>query len=213
MKPMGDRQKNHGLLWMFRYDATGAKPREVAFDPSDPIYHLYKQTRNPYLVRAIAPGSRKLERTPEELHRLFRFFRKHNQYRMAPSNAESSYERRTLHHPPAPPTIQPKYLTPQRLGGDFARLPWMVNVFFQAVLTRLKNDPGVFKALVEELMAKFQEDQIRIKIYDAYQTFNDWNDLMDTMEEISRYPSPETFDLFCSALFAYYDLAYPAEER
>ena len=73
MKPMVDPQKTQGLLWMFRYDATGAKPREVAFDPSDPIYHLYEQTRNPYLVRAIAPGSRKLERTPEELHRLFRF--------------------------------------------------------------------------------------------------------------------------------------------
>jgi hypothetical protein len=34
---------------------------------------------------------------------------------------------------------------------------------------------------------------------------------METLTEIGRYPAPETFDLFCSALFAYHDLAFPPE--
>ncbi|MEE8436185.1 MAG: hypothetical protein V3S64_15475, partial [bacterium] len=95
---------------------------------------------------------------------------------------------------------------------DILRLPWMIEVFFNSVLSRLKNNPGHFKGVVEELMQQFQQDRVRIKIYDAYRTFANWDDLMRTVREIAKYPAPETFDLFCSALFAYYDLAFPPED-
>jgi hypothetical protein len=209
---MNERQKLPGLLWMFSYDATGAQLREVEFDPSDAIYHLYRHTRNPFLERALAPATRKLERTPAELNGLFRFLDHWRRYQVAPENDGEPFARRTLQHPPPPPATQPAYLVPERLGGNIARLPWMVEVFFQAVLSRLRENPADFRPVVEELLAQFREDGLRIKVYEAYRTFADWDDLMETLTEIGRYPAPETFDLFCSALFAYYDLVYPPKE-
>ena len=209
---MSDRDKNHGLLWMFAHQLKETGPREVAFDPSDAIYHLYQRTRNPYLERAIAPTTRKLERSPEDLHKLFRLLSDRDSYQVAPDNDREPYRRRDLPHPPPPKNVQPKFLEPETLSGDAVRLPWMIEIFFESVLSRLRNDPGGFKTVVEELMEQFQQDRVRIKIYDAYRTFSDWDDLMDTLGEISRYPAPETFDLFCSALFAYYDLAFPPGE-
>lgn len=205
------RNAAQGVLWMFRQIA-GPQPREVEFDTFDAIYHLYRQTRNPYLERAIAPSTRKLERTPTDLQRLFRFCRRHERYALAPDNAEAAHSRRNLAHPPPPPAREPAYVGPERLPGNLHRLPWMVDVFFRAVLQRLRQHPGEFRQVVEELLQQFREDGIRIKLYEAYRTFADWDDLVATLEEIARYPAPETFDLFCSALFAYYDLAYPPED-
>jgi len=196
---------------MFRH-AAEPQPREVAFDPSDAIYHLYRQTRNPFLERAIAPSARKLERSPGDLQRLFRFFHRHRRYAVAPGNTEPPFDRRGLEHPTPPPRAEARYVGPEQLPGDPRRLPWMVEVFFGAVLQRLRERPAAFKTVVEELLEQFRQDGIRIKIYEAYQTLRDWDDLMRTLEEIARYPAPETFDLFCSALFAYYDLAYPPNE-
>ena len=193
---------------MFRQVQT-PPPREVAFDPSDAIYHLYRQTRNPYLERALAPAARKLERSRADLQRLFRFFGQHGHYALEPGQAEAPYQRRNLPHAPPPPG-RAAYVGPDQLPGDLRRLPWMVELFFEAILMRLREHPGEFKTVVEELLQEFQEDGLRIKIYEAYQTFQDWDDLMRTLEEIARFPAPDTFDLFCSALFAYYELAYPA---
>jgi hypothetical protein len=199
---------------MFRH-AAGPGLREVEFDPSDAIYHLYRQTRNPFVERAIATPARKLERSPADMQRLFRFFGRrahdHDRYAVAPANAEAPYARRGLAHPPPPAQPAPAFLRPERLPGDSRRLPWMVDHFFRAVLQRLREHPGAFVTVVEELLEQFRADGIRIKIYEAYRTFHDWDDLLSTLEEIARYPAPETFDLFCSALFAYYDLAYPSE--
>ena len=200
------------LLWMFK-QSRGPQPREVAFDPSDAIYHLFRQTRNPYLERTLAPAPKKLERTPQDLQRLFRFFTDHARYAVGPDNDAVPYRRRGLEHPPPPPKrADGAYTVPERLPGDVRRLPWMVDLFFRAVLRRLRDRPASFREVVEELLVEFREEGIRVKIYEAYQTFRDWDDLMATLEEIARYPAPETFDLFCSALFAYYELAFPSQE-
>ena len=202
-------KKTGGLLWMFRIDAKGARLEEVEFDPSDPIYHLHKHTRNPFLERTIAPTATKLKRSPDDLRNLFRFVEGYDGYRVAPSNDEPPFKRRTLKHPPPPPAPHPAYLTTDQLSADIIRLPWMVEVFFDAVMSRLRSQPNQFRKMVEELMEQLQEEKINIKIYDSYRTFTDWKDFMRTLEEIVHYPSPETFDLFCSALLAYYDLAFP----
>ncbi len=206
-------ERAKGLLWMFQREPTGPPVREVAFDPSDAIYHLYRRTRNPFLERALAPTPRKLQRTPADLQRLFHFFERHERYGVQPGDARPPYERRGLQHPAPPRAQDAAYTDARRLPGNLQRLPWMVELFFDAVLGRLRSHPGRFKQVVEELMAEFQRDGIRIKLYAAYHTLQDWDDLMRTLEEIARYPAPETFDLFCSALFAYYDLAYPDEGR
>jgi hypothetical protein len=209
---MAEKDEIKKLLWMFREPTPAAKPGEVDLDPVDEIYHLQQNTRNPYLKRAIAPAVRKLERSPEDLQKLVRVFSGQEGYEVTPSNQDTPYLRRSLSHPSPPPAAQPKYLDPNAMPGDTYKLPWLINDFFKSVLARLKANPGEFDGIVEELVDLFNENRITIKLYEAYYTFRDWDHLMETLEEVSRYPSPETFDLFCSALFAYYELVYPPEE-
>ena len=210
---MTDHDKFQGTLWIFRNHATNPTIKEVEFDSQDAIYHLYRHTHNPFLKRAIAPSPKKLFRDEKDLAALFRFFEHLPHYQVAPTNLDDPHQLRQVHHPPPPPVLKPHFVQPPDLPGNLYRLPWMVDVFFQAILARLRRSPKEFREVVEELMARFQEDRVRIKLYESYRLLKNWWDFMETLEEISRYPSPETFDLFCSALFVYYQLVYPPQVK
>ena len=205
---MADQDETRQLLWMFRQKAPERETGEVEFDAVDAIYLLQKNTNNPYLKRAIAPSPRKLERSPGDLSRLVSFFAGQAPYQVAPSNENRPFANRTLSHPPPPPTTRPAFQEPDRLPGDRAALPWLIHGFFTSVVSRLRAEPGEFAAVVNELLHLCGEQGIRVKIYEAHYAFEDWNHLLETLDEIAQYPSPETFDLFCSALFAYYELAF-----
>ena len=203
------REGTSDPLWMFRIDAKSPSPREVSLEPRDEIYKLYRQTENPFLRRAISPGAKKLKRTPEDLQRLLEFFQMGKFYHIRPAHVGDPMRRRSLEHPAPIASPGAGYVGPRDLQANPKSLPWMVHLFFEAVTERLRYNPASFKQVVDELLAQFQADGIRIKLYEAYRTFRGWDDLLHTLEEIQRYPAPETFDLFCSALFSYYRLLYP----
>jgi len=206
------KESKNDSLWMFRREQPSAPAGRGDFDPARAVYQLHRNTRNPYLKRALAPSVPRLERSGTDLARLFRMFSAQRAYEVSPTNTGPAFRRRSLHHPPPPATAAPRYQEPVRLPGNLNRLPWLVEEFFQSVLERLREAPEEFAIVVEDLMHLFKEHQVRIKLYNAYYTLADWDDLLATLEEISQYPAPETFDLFCSALFAYYDLVYPPDE-
>jgi hypothetical protein len=216
---MADQDTHRGLLWMFRRNA----PEEggAALDASGSLYTLFKNTQNPYLKRAIAPnpraadptgqtpsGQRAAGRTEGELSRLVQFFGGSKSYQVALKNRGEPFQRRQLKHPPPAPGGKGTYQDARRLPGDPVQLPFLVEEFFGSILSRLRADPQSFDDVVQELTALFQEHGITLRIYEAYHALEDWDDLMGTLDEIARYPSVETFDLFCSALLAYHDLVY-----
>ena len=199
------------LLWMFRHQPPEATPGKIGIDPVDAIYHLQKNTRNPYLQRTIAPQTPQRQKSEAELEKLAQMFSGRAGYEFSPSNQEAPHLRRELSHPAPPPGSRGEYLNPEKLSGDSSKLPWLIHEFFKSSLERLRDNPASFDEVVQELVALFQENSIRIRLYEAYYGFQDWEHLMETLEEIAQYPSPETFDLFCSALLAYYELVYPPE--
>jgi hypothetical protein len=178
-------------------------------DPANAIYRLFKNTRNPFVQRAIAPRPEKADRTDRELTDLSRMLAAQQLYHVGPANQAAPFRRRQLKHPEPPPSREPRYLEPAHLAGHLGLLPFQIDDFFQGVLARLQADPNNFFAVVDELTRLFRGNNIRIKIYEAYRELQDWEDLMDTLTEIAHYPSLETFDLFCSALLAYHDLVNP----
>lgn len=209
---MADQEPSRGLLWMFRRKTPDG---DAALDPSRSLYTLFKNSRNPFLQRAVAPARRPagsagqpVARSAGELSRLVKFLAHPKQYRVAPLNQAEPFQRRQLKHPPTASGRDPRYLDAGRLPGDPQRLPFLVDGFFDSTLARLRGDPQEFEAVVRELTALFREHGITLRVYEAYHALQDWNDLMDTLEEIARYPSVETFDLFCSALLAYHDLVH-----
>ena len=209
---MAENEELKKLLWMFRLHPPEAEPGEVRVDPVDAIYHLQKNTRNPYLKRAIAPLTQKREDAAEPGKSRVRKSAALPAYEVSPANLDAPFLRRSLTHPAPPPATKREYLDPDKLSGDAEKLPWMIYEFFRSILSRLREDPGEFDAVVQELIALFRDSGVKIKLYEAYYNFENWDQLLDTLDEVSHYPSPETFDLFCSALLTYYELVYPPEE-
>ena len=206
---MAEDRDKQSLPWLLRRFVAETRPGTAQLDRASTMYRLYSNTRNPFLKRAIAPAAPKLERTPQELSGLFHFLQAEPSYRVAPANEAPGYLRRTLKHPPPVPPPHPTFQTPTNLPGDLSKLPWLVDEFFRNILSRLHSDPGEFDVVVSELVTLFREHDVRIRLYEAYSTLQDWDDLLQTLAEIAQYPAVETFDLFCSALFAYHDLVYP----
>ena len=198
-------------LWYLMHDATSAAGREVSFAQGDEIYRVFRNSGNPFLSRIAGPPAEKIARSETALTRLFRFIALRPGYLVSPVNRDVPFAKRGLRHPQPPPAVKTPFLKPEQLRGNLGRLPWMIVMFFKNVLERLRQNPADFREVVEDLMAQFREDGLPVTRPAAYQTFEDWSDLMDTLEEIARYPAPETFDLFCAALFAYHSLAFPEE--
>ena len=210
-KKMADAENLKKVLWMFRDTPPEPEKSPVEFDPYDPIYQLQKNTRNPYLKRAIAPGAKISEQSAADLNRLLHVFPDEGGYEISPTNRKAPFSRRLINHPKPPPTSGHPYQKTSDLSGDSQKLPWLVKEFFKSILERLRKDPGEFDLVVEELLILFRENTLKIKLYQAFYSLEDWDHLMETLDEISHYPSPETFDLFCSALLTYYELVYPPE--
>lgn len=205
------KDKEPELPWVFRDEAPGAKAFRAKYDPIPAVYRLFQNTRNPYLKRALAPPAAKLEHSPSDVQRLFRLLVGQRSYQVGPENTGDPLQRRSLEHPPPPPAAAPKFQDAGALPGDPARLPGLIDRFFQSVLERLRKNPESFFTVVDELTQLFDEHQVKVRISDAFRNLEDWNDLLDALDELSRYPAAETFDLFCSALFAYDELVEPEE--
>jgi hypothetical protein len=208
---MADQDVPRGLLWMFRRPASDADPGSATLDPSGSLYTLFKNSQNPFFRRAIVPDPEAKGRSSGELAKLVQFLGDRTGYQAGPVNRADPYRRRQLQHEPPPPTHNPQFQEPIRLSGEVQRLPPLVDTFFQSILTRLRENPQAFDDVVQELVALLQQHGITLRIYAAYQALQDWDDLMATLDEIAKFPSAETFDLFCSALLAYHDLVYGAD--
>lgn len=192
---------------MFRRSTAGQGTAEV--DPANAIYRLFKNTRNPFVQRAIAPQPQRTNRSEREMSDLASMLDARHTYKVGAANTSTPFRRRQLKHPEPPPTPEPRYLEPSQLVGNQGQLPFLIDDFFQGVLSRLEADPNAFFTVIQELTDLLRAHNVRIKIYEAYQELQDWDDLLDTLTEIAHYPSLETFDLFCSALLAYHDLVNP----
>ena len=74
----------------------------------------------------------------------------------------------------------------------------------EQVLSDLKEDPFSLTKLVQDLATLFEEQEIRIRVYDAYRSFRSFDQLLDTLTRISEDTEIENFELFCSALVGFY---------
>ena len=129
---------SRGMLWMFRHGPAEAESGSASLDPSGSLYTLFKNTRNPFLKRAIAPGPKAKGRSGGELDLLVRFLGEGQPYVAAPVNRADPYSRRQLRHGAPPPARNPQYQEPARLAGDAQGLPTLVDDFFRFVLDRLR---------------------------------------------------------------------------
>jgi len=204
-----DKEKGRELPWVFRKAVPIAAGQAADWDPSGTLYRLFANTRNPFLQRLLAPAPPKLERGAGELARLFRILDSEQRYRIAPPNVEDAHRRRHLEHPAPSAHVPARLQEPAALPGDVERLPVLIEGFFRSVLGRLRENPDRFFDVIGELTEVFRRAGMRVRVAEAFRALEDWADLLDTLEEIARFPSPETFDLFCSALFAYHDLVEP----
>lgn len=77
-------------IWMFRRAPRAEKPGAADYDADQAVYRLYRNTRNPYLQRVLAPSVPRLERSTHELARLFRLMAAQRRYRVSPEQRGSA---------------------------------------------------------------------------------------------------------------------------
>ena len=205
-----DKDKDQALPWVFTVTPP-AGTAQAGVDPATAVYRLFAYTRNPFLRRVLAPLTKQAGGGTADVQRLFRLLVDRRQYQSGPENVGEPLRRRQLEHIRSGPPEVPRFQEPRILPGDPRRLPALVSSFFQNVLDRLRQQPNSFFEVVDEVRELLAEYEIRIRITEAFREFEDWEHFMETLVEISRYPAPETFDLFCSALLAYNDLANDEE--
>jgi len=209
---MNDEEKDKGkeLPWVFRMAPPPVDQLRAGLDPASAVYRLFANTRNPFLKRALAPAAAALERTPQDVQALFRWLEDERRYRVAPPNSTAPYRRRGVDATKPSPPPAPKFQEPSVLPGGPLRLPAMIGEYFRSVLERIKANPDTFFDIIEEMVPLLHRNKVKIRVPDAFRALEDWDHLMETLEEIARYPAPETFDLFCGALLAYHELVEPA---
>lgn len=197
-----DKDRNRALPWVFTA-TPAAETAQAGVDPATALYRLHANTRNPFLRRALAPSVRPGPGSATDVQRLFRLLVEQRRYAAGPENVGDPFRRRELEHVRTGPPERPRFQQPAALPGNPVRLPALIAGFFRAVLERLRARPDGFFDVVDDVRELLEDNGVRVRIPEAFMEFEDWEHLMETLEEISRYPAPETFDLFCGALLAY----------
>ena len=179
---------------------------KLLLSPSGETYLSLSQAENPYARRTVAssPPSKLAQPARTAIWR-------HAQSAYAPQVQPASRPGKKENSPP--PKTKSHLLAalplPERLEGNALLLPLWVERFFALVLQELRRDPWCFDALVEELMALLAREALQTPLHRSHLSLQSWEDLLSTLQEVSRYPAAETFTLFCSALLAYYALVHP----
>ncbi|MBF0351063.1 MAG: hypothetical protein HQM11_08515 [SAR324 cluster bacterium] len=172
-------------------------------------YEVYLNTKNPFIARILVPEPEPLTLAPEKARALFKQFQDSPQYQLVYPTRSSPYQRRKVKPSSVPLSSEnkshpPVFSIPRKLAEDGTRTQEYIQHFFESLLKRLKDDPYSLPWIVNELVPLFMEHQIRIKIYTAFQQFHDWNQFMQTLEQITENHDLENFEMFCSALFGFY---------
>ncbi|MBF0279331.1 MAG: hypothetical protein HQM13_16160 [SAR324 cluster bacterium] len=167
-------------------------------------YDRYINRKNPFLERVLAGEPVPSQLDTEKAQALFQYFRDQKQYRLAFPTEQVPHKKRKIIKPQSAPPKEGEFVRSETLKEDLNRLRPSIQTFFKHILDRLENDLNELSLIVNELVPLFIEHRIRIKIYDAYQTFYSGDQFLAALKKISEDDDLENFEFFCSALFGYY---------
>ena len=182
----------------------GASSKLVPYKPPADTYDLFSNPKSPFLERLVTSTTEQTKLSSEKLQNLFeKMQEKGGSYRLAYPSAKGAHEKRSI----APGTIPGKsqtYGNPSESYEAPQRLQHFVQLFMEQVLSDLRENPFRLTKLVQDLAKLFEEQDIRIRVYDAYRTFKSFDQLLETLTRISEDTEIENFELFCSALVGFY---------
>ena len=182
----------------------GASSKPVPYQPPADTYDLFSNPKSPFLQRSVTAPTEQTKLSSEKLQSLFeKMQEKGGSYRLAYPSAKGAHEKRRI----APGTVPGKSPTYGNHLDSFEapqRLQHFVQLFMEQVLSDLKENPFSLTKLVQDLATLLEDQEIRIRVYDAYRTFKSFDQLLDTLTRISEDTEIENFELFCSALVGFY---------
>lgn len=180
---------------------TTAAPNPVGTQ----TYRHFTNPKNPFEIRRLAALKEMLELDPETAARLFTRLSEQGNYQVHYGDDGPSHQkRRMVSGPAAKSSPSPVYPAQSKLKEDQQRLRPFIKTFFEHIMGRLRDHPEHLPWIVNELVPLFEQQQIKLKIYDAFRQFNSWYQFINTMEKLSEDYELENFEMFCCALFGYY---------
>jgi hypothetical protein len=179
------------------------RTRALPYEPSAETYDIFKNPKNPFLERLITARKERSQLRAEQLERLFEKLDADSPYRLSYATAVTAHKKRKI-APGTTPSKSAHFPAPESLREATPRLQHFLQLFMAQVLQQLQEDPFRLPQIVNELVPLFEEQGIRLRIYDAYRQFHSFDQLLDTLGKISEDYEIENFELFCSALFGFY---------
>ncbi len=182
----------------------GVQPLPYEFGAE--TYGVYRNRKNPFLGRTIAPPHAESELNAEKASQLFRKLEAEGAYGLGVVSTDSPHRKRkvastALGQPPRKPG---KFPASSQLPGNPQRLSTRVQGFFQHTLRRLRESPEALPLIVNELVPLLQEQRIRVRIPEIFRQFYGFDPFLETLERIAEDAEVENFELFCAAIFGFY---------
>lgn len=184
-------------------------------------YSAYSNLNNPFMVGILAADTDAIQLDPIKTQSLFQQMEKDSTYalefplnisahrkRKVTSALKRSAEETEIKSTASETKLKnasSEYLPKEKLKEDKRRLSAYIEGFFNHLLKRLGEDPGALPTIINELVPLFVEHKIRIRFYKAFRQIQSLPELIHTLKKISDDYELENFELFCSALFVFYN--------
>ena len=196
--------------------------KSLPYDFGAETYDVYSNPKNPFMVGILAAETDKIQLDPIKAQSLFQQLEKKSPYSLEyPLNisahrkrklscvtqtfsADADSETETAGSERKLEIASSEYLPREKLKENKRKLDVYIQGFFFNVLKRLSEDPSELAQIINEIVPLFVEHQIRVRFYQAFSQIRSNDDLNTTLEKISKDVELENFELFCSALFAFY---------
>ena len=196
--------------------------KSLPYDFNSETYDVFRNSKNPFMVGILAAETDKIRLDPIKAQSLFQQLEKESPYSFEYPLNISAHRKRKF-SPETKPFLDDaeseaesvvsdsklkmassEYLPREKLKENKRRLNVYIQGFFSYVLKRFSEDPDELAKIINEIVPLFVENQIRVRFYQAFSQIRSNDDLNTTLEKISKDVELENFELFCSALFAFY---------
>ncbi|MGK5093855.1 hypothetical protein WDW89_17810 [Deltaproteobacteria bacterium TL4] len=199
-----NKNKTKGPLLLKQQQNKAKAMTPLPYDFDSDVYEVFSNVKNPFLSRILSPESEPAKLKAQQVRAFFQYLQKEPQYQLDFPTKNIPHRRRKIVENTLSPAPKKEYKATPLIKENKQNLRRFIQLFFKIIIQKLDEDPAQLAVIINEIVPLLLEQGLKIKIYDAYRQFPNWESFIATLHRISQDAEIENFELFCSALFGVY---------
>tara|TARA_Y100001970_G_C14144217_1_gene808911 strand:- start:218 stop:955 length:738 start_codon:yes stop_codon:yes gene_type:complete len=195
--------------------------KSLPYEFSKDTYEVFSNQKNPFMVGILTADTDRIRLDPINTQNFFQNFENSFTYSIEYPHNISAHRKRKLSSPKKTSSklknqektfrisktkdMSNEYLSKSKLKEDKFKLQSYIQSFCNHFLKRIKGNKDQLPEIINEIVPLFVKHKIRIRFYEAFRQIVTINELVITLENICNDYELENFELFCSALFVFYN--------